>query len=271
MPVPAPPWRHDLHVLHPGPLPPGGVDHDGRRGRRAPSPRPDGWPVSRLTTTPAARPPGRPSRTRRRARSTPRGWRATATRPSRARPARSCDNVPCAPASTTRYVTAASPATVGPGGTVATPSAPTATSAGPAHEPPAGRHRPRTEPADRDASAAPTAPTPAHPHERVVRMAATSATFRALGTTTFVAVRDPRELDLARQLAEQVLRDVDEVCSRFREDSDLSRVNARPGPLGRGRPVAGRRGRCGGGRSAWDRRPRAPAPGPAAGPARLRP
>ncbi len=60
-------------------------------------------------------------------------------------------------------------------------------------------------------------------------MAATSATFRALGTTTFVAVRDPCELDLARQLAEQVLRDVDEVCSRFRADSDLSRVNAHPG------------------------------------------
>ncbi len=57
----------------------------------------------------------------------------------------------------------------------------------------------------------------------------TSTTFRALGTSTFVAVRDPHELDLARQLADEVLRDVDEVCSRFREDSDLSRVNARPG------------------------------------------
>lgn len=56
-----------------------------------------------------------------------------------------------------------------------------------------------------------------------------SVTFRALGTSTFVAVRDPRELDLARRLAEAVLTDVDEVCSRFREDSDLSRVNARPG------------------------------------------
>ncbi len=58
---------------------------------------------------------------------------------------------------------------------------------------------------------------------------ATSATFRALGTSTFVAVRDPHELDLARRLAQEVLTDVDEVCSRFREDSDLSRVNACPG------------------------------------------
>ena len=60
-------------------------------------------------------------------------------------------------------------------------------------------------------------------------MAATSTSFPALGTSTFIAVRDPRELDVARRLAEAVLRDVDEVCSRFREDSDLSRVNARPG------------------------------------------
>ena len=60
-------------------------------------------------------------------------------------------------------------------------------------------------------------------------MPETSVTFRALGTSTFVAVRDPRELETARRLAEAVLRDVDEVCSRFREDSDLSRVNARPG------------------------------------------
>jgi FAD:protein FMN transferase len=58
---------------------------------------------------------------------------------------------------------------------------------------------------------------------------ATSATFRALGTSTFVAVREARDLVPARRLAEAVLRDVDEVCSRFREDSDLSRVNAHPG------------------------------------------
>ena len=54
-------------------------------------------------------------------------------------------------------------------------------------------------------------------------------TFPALGTSVFVAVRDPGALRLARRLAARVLDDVDEVCSRFRPDSDLSRVNAHPG------------------------------------------
>jgi thiamine biosynthesis lipoprotein len=54
-------------------------------------------------------------------------------------------------------------------------------------------------------------------------------TFRALGTLVFVAVRERGDLPTARTLAGRVLRDVDEVCSRFRADSDLSRVNAHPG------------------------------------------
>lgn len=57
----------------------------------------------------------------------------------------------------------------------------------------------------------------------------TTTTFRALGTTVHVATRQPRELATAHQLAERVLRDVDEVASRFRADSDLSRVNAGSG------------------------------------------
>lgn len=57
----------------------------------------------------------------------------------------------------------------------------------------------------------------------------TYATFSALGTSVFVAVRNPGDLSRARQLAGDVLNDVDEVCSRFRPDSDLSRANARPG------------------------------------------
>ncbi|TIC80439.1 FAD:protein FMN transferase [Nocardioides sp. GY 10113] len=60
-------------------------------------------------------------------------------------------------------------------------------------------------------------------------MSDVSATFRALGTSVFVAVRDPGELARARHLAAQVLADVDATCSRFRSDSDLSRVNAHPG------------------------------------------
>lgn len=56
-----------------------------------------------------------------------------------------------------------------------------------------------------------------------------SSSFEALGTTVFLAVRDPAELSRARRLAEQVLTDVDQVCSRFRGDSDLTRVNMHPG------------------------------------------
>lgn len=57
----------------------------------------------------------------------------------------------------------------------------------------------------------------------------TTTTFEALGCTVFVAVRDPAELAAARGLAVRVVVDVDETCSRFRADSDLSRVNAHPG------------------------------------------
>ncbi|MEQ6901865.1 FAD:protein FMN transferase [Nocardioides sp. YIM 152588] len=60
-------------------------------------------------------------------------------------------------------------------------------------------------------------------------MAASSVTFEALGTSVFLAVRDPDDLSPARGLADQVLADVDATCSRFRDDSDLSRVNAHPG------------------------------------------
>jgi len=55
------------------------------------------------------------------------------------------------------------------------------------------------------------------------------ARFRALGTDVFLAVRTVADLPHARRLAADVLTDVDEVCSRFRDDSDLSRVNANPG------------------------------------------
>lgn len=60
-------------------------------------------------------------------------------------------------------------------------------------------------------------------------MATHHTTFPAIGTEVFVAVRRPEDLTAARRLAEGVLDDVDAVCSRFRPDSDLSRVNAHPG------------------------------------------
>jgi len=53
--------------------------------------------------------------------------------------------------------------------------------------------------------------------------------FDALGTYVHVATRDPEELALARRVTEDVLADVDRTCSRFRDDSDLTRVNAHDG------------------------------------------
>jgi FAD:protein FMN transferase len=54
-------------------------------------------------------------------------------------------------------------------------------------------------------------------------------TFPAIGTTVFLAVRDGRDLAVAERLARRVLADVDATCSRFRDDSDLTRVNRQPG------------------------------------------
>lgn len=56
-----------------------------------------------------------------------------------------------------------------------------------------------------------------------------ATTFAALGTYVYVATRDPRELSRARTVTEQVLRDIDRTCSRFRDDSDLTRANLRAG------------------------------------------
>ena len=53
--------------------------------------------------------------------------------------------------------------------------------------------------------------------------------FRALGTDVFVAVRDARELATATRLSRAVLKDVDDVASRFRPDTDLVAVNREPG------------------------------------------
>jgi thiamine biosynthesis lipoprotein len=59
-----------------------------------------------------------------------------------------------------------------------------------------------------------------------------AARWAALGTSAAVVVSDRRALGAARAAVEADLAAVDLACSRFREDSDLSRVNA-----GAGRPV----------------------------------
>jgi FAD:protein FMN transferase len=55
------------------------------------------------------------------------------------------------------------------------------------------------------------------------------AEWTALGTSVVLKVRDPEALEPARAIVEEDLARVDRACSRFRPDSDLSRVNARPG------------------------------------------
>ncbi|MGD9957982.1 FAD:protein FMN transferase [Nocardioides sp.] len=57
----------------------------------------------------------------------------------------------------------------------------------------------------------------------------TSCTLEALGTYVFIGTRSSTDLPLAVQVARQILADVDETCSRFRTDSDLTRVNNHPG------------------------------------------
>ena len=56
-----------------------------------------------------------------------------------------------------------------------------------------------------------------------------AATFPALGTTATVLVDDSARLAEARRVVESEIRGIDVACSRFRADSDLSRVNAAAG------------------------------------------
>jgi FAD:protein FMN transferase len=60
-----------------------------------------------------------------------------------------------------------------------------------------------------------------------------SADFPGLGTTIVVSVADTGALEMARQIVEDHVRSLDLAASRFRPDSELSRVNAAGG-----RPVA---------------------------------
>jgi thiamine biosynthesis lipoprotein len=60
-------------------------------------------------------------------------------------------------------------------------------------------------------------------------MSDTSATRAALGTSATVIVATPRALEAARRTLDTELHAIDAACSRFRPDSELSRVNANPG------------------------------------------
>jgi FAD:protein FMN transferase len=61
---------------------------------------------------------------------------------------------------------------------------------------------------------------------------ASQVSFRALGTTASLLVDSPAALDHGRALLEEELAAIDSACSRFRDDSELSRVNR-----AHGRPV----------------------------------
>ena len=56
-----------------------------------------------------------------------------------------------------------------------------------------------------------------------------SARWEALGTYVFVAVSDASRLPVAQTTARSLLYAVDRTCSRFREDSDLTRANRNAG------------------------------------------
>lgn len=56
-----------------------------------------------------------------------------------------------------------------------------------------------------------------------------SASWEALGTTVVLRLTDPAALDAARAEVEAELHAIDRACSRFRSDSELSRVNAAAG------------------------------------------
>lgn len=56
-----------------------------------------------------------------------------------------------------------------------------------------------------------------------------TAHWQALGTSAVLVVADGRELEPARRIVEHELAALDRACSRFRDDSDLARVNSAAG------------------------------------------
>jgi FAD:protein FMN transferase len=66
---------------------------------------------------------------------------------------------------------------------------------------------------------------------------ATTARWEALGTSAVLRVREPAALAPARAAVERELAAIDEACSRFRGDSELSRINARAGRYTRVGPL----------------------------------
>jgi thiamine biosynthesis lipoprotein ApbE len=66
---------------------------------------------------------------------------------------------------------------------------------------------------------------------------ASTAQLRAMGTGVTVAVAEPDGLPAAVEAVERELANIDQACSRFRPDSDLSRINAAAGDWVRVSPL----------------------------------
>jgi thiamine biosynthesis lipoprotein ApbE len=64
-----------------------------------------------------------------------------------------------------------------------------------------------------------------------------SSTGRALGTSLHVVVTQPAHLALARAAVDDVVAAIDRTCSRFRHDSEISRLQARAGQCARISPL----------------------------------
>ncbi|HEX6348822.1 MAG TPA: FAD:protein FMN transferase [Candidatus Dormibacteraeota bacterium] len=64
-----------------------------------------------------------------------------------------------------------------------------------------------------------------------------AAEGRALGCATRLVVTDPRGLEAARTAMEEVLGRIDAACSRFREDSEITALNAAAGRVTRVSPL----------------------------------
>lgn len=56
-----------------------------------------------------------------------------------------------------------------------------------------------------------------------------SRRFRAIGTTAEIVVTDPSRMDIAERVLREELCAIDEACSRFRADSEISRLHERAG------------------------------------------
>ncbi len=62
-------------------------------------------------------------------------------------------------------------------------------------------------------------------------LAAATDTFSVFGTTATLLVSEPGTVEAARAIADAELAAVDRACSRFRPDSELSRLNAADGAV----------------------------------------